>query len=184
MSDRPNRWKGFTLGALGGLAGVVAMEYYWKAASALAGGDPREQKKDSQEPGPLDDISLVGKHHKEGESSTEAAGRIAYRLVTGKEPQSDETKNTLSYLVHWLQSMIMGGAYGATRPNASFPDIPGGIAFGAAVWLFGDELVVPALGLAGGPTAYPPQLHAHAFGAHMVYGIATAATTRLFDKLT
>jgi hypothetical protein len=50
-----NRWRGFVLGALGGIAGVVAMHYYWKAAASLAGGDPRKKEKGNDQPGPLDD---------------------------------------------------------------------------------------------------------------------------------
>ena len=42
MSKRKdNPWKGLVLGVVGGIAGIVAMEYYWKTATALKGEDPR-----------------------------------------------------------------------------------------------------------------------------------------------
>jgi hypothetical protein len=178
-----NRWKGFILGAVGGAVGVIAMRYYWKAASALAGGDPRKQSQGAPETDVLDSISVIGQHHEEGESSTAAIGRIGYQLITGKEPESQETRTTLSYLVHWLLSMFMGGVYGAIRGPASMPDVQGGLALGVGLWLFGDELAFPLLGLTKGPTAYPVAVHVHGFGAHLPYGLATAATAQLLHRL-
>ncbi len=177
-----NRWKGFILGAVGSATGVIAMRYYWKAVSALAGGDPRKQS-GTREPHALDSISLIGKHHEEGESSTAAMGRIAYQLIAGKAPESQETRTTLSYLTHWVYSMLMGGIYGAVRGKADVPDFTGGLALGTGVWLFGDELATPLLGLAVGPTAYPLSMHAHAFGAHVAYGLTSSAATQLLHRV-
>jgi hypothetical protein len=189
MSREVNRWKGFVLGALGGAVGVLAMDGYWKAATTLTGEDPRQagqqdggEQQAKQAPGPLDDISLVGKQYKEGESSTAAMGRIVYTRLTGKEPQSDETKNTLSYLAHWVFSMAAGALYGALRGSQRVPDIPGGLMLSVALWGPGDEIGVALLGLTKGPTAYPPQLHAHSLGAHVAYGLTTAATAQVLDK--
>jgi hypothetical protein len=182
---QPNRWKGFVLGALGGVAGVLAMQYYWQVVSALAGEDPRKvsTKSDAAEPQALDSISLIGQHHEAGESSTAAVGRIAYRLITGQEPQSEETKTALSYLVHWGISMAMSGVYGAVRGPVGAPDIRGGLALGNGLWFCGDELAMPLLGLTDGPTAYPPALHAHAWGAHLAYGLASSAVTQLLYRV-
>src|SRR3954452_18207520 len=58
-SHQPNRWKGFTLGIAGGVAGVFAMQCYWQAVMSLTGDDPRKQTT-GPGPHPLDDISLVG----------------------------------------------------------------------------------------------------------------------------
>jgi len=178
----PNPWRGFVLGAVGSAAGVLAMHYYWQAASTVSGGDPRQQR-DNLEPQALDSIALIGKHHEDGESSTAAMGRIAYRYIVGQEPESEETRTTLSYLVHWGYSMLMGGMYGAIRGHANVPDINGGLALGLGVWFFGDELTTPLLGLAKGPTAYPPALHAHACAAHVAYGLATSAATQMLSRL-
>ncbi len=179
----PNRWKGFVLGAIGGAVGVVAMRYYWQAVSALTGSDPHIKSKGVPETNALDSISLIGTHHEQGESSTAAVGRIAYQFVTGKEPESQETRTTLSYLVHWLLSMFMGGVYGAIRGRANVPDLQGGLVLGIGLWLFGDELAFPLLGVARGPTAVPPMVHVYAFGAHIPYGVATAATVQMLHRI-
>ena len=178
-----NRWKGFVLGTAGGAAGVLAMSRYWQVASALAGGDPRKQA-GNPEPQALDWISLIGKHHEEGESTTAAVGRILYRRFTGSDPQSEETRNALSYLVHWAFSMLTSGIYGVMRGRAGFPDVKGGLSLAVGLWLFGDELGTPLLGLSKGPTAYPMALHAHGLGAHVAYGLASSAATQLLHRLS
>lgn len=179
---RHNPWKGFILGTLGATVGVVAMRSYWKAIRAVTGSDPRSQS-GNPDPAIFDSISLIGKHHEQGESSTAAMGRNAYRLITGHDPESQETRTTLSYIVHWSYSMLMGGVYGAVRGRASMPDVKGSLALGLGVWLFGDELGTPLLGFASGPTSSPLRLHAHAFAAHIAYGVGTAAATQALHRI-
>jgi hypothetical protein len=184
MGKDVNRWKGFVLGAVGGAVGVMAMEGYWKAVVTITGKDPREASvPKNKKPQALDDISLVGQQHKEGESSTEAVGRIAFEGVTGKKPRSKETRRTLSYEVHWAFGMTAAALYGALRGSARVPDVLGGLALAVGLWGLGDELAVPLLGLAGGPTSSPPELHAYTLGAHVAYGLTTAAVAQVLDKI-
>jgi len=171
------------LGAVRSAAGVLAMRYYWQAASTVSGGDSRHER-GNPEPQALDTISLMGTHHEEGESSTAAMGRIAYRAIVGKAPESEETRTALSYLVHWGYLMLTGGINGALRGPTDVPDVTGGLALGLGVWLFGDELATPLLGVAKGPTAYPPALHAHAVAAHVAYGLNLSAATQALYRLT
>jgi hypothetical protein len=174
----PNRWQGLVLGTIGGLAGTLAMGWYFRATSALMQ-DAQEQQDDSVEdaPGALDDVALIGPFYEEGEGSTETVGRLAYQLVTGRNPRAKETKTMLSELTHWSFGASMGGLYGASRSDADAPDVLGGLAFGSGVWLFASEISLPLLGFAPGPTAQPAAKHALEFGAHLVYGATTAATT-------
>lgn len=177
MGDQPNRWRGFLLGLVGGAVGTMAMGGYWKAATALVGKDPRAV---GREDGPhaLDSISLIGRHHGEEESSTAAIGRIAYAVVAGKAPQTDETKAALSYLVHYGYGSLQGGLYGALTGEPGRREVIDGAAYGTGLWLLGDELAIPLLGLADGPGKYPLGQHLHRWGAHLCYGLATAATTK------
>ncbi|MCZ7572539.1 MAG: hypothetical protein M5U01_28630 [Ardenticatenaceae bacterium] len=177
-----NRWKGFISGALGGVTGVLAMRYYRQLATAVIGHDPRQVSKqgDNDASTALDSISLIGTHHKASESSTAAVGRIAFQPVTGHEPQQ-ETKTTLSYIVHWIISLFARSVYGALRGDTHWPDVTGGLALAVGLWSLGDELAIPLLGLASDPTASPLELHAHAPGAHLAYGLA--AGTQTLDQL-
>ena len=183
-SNKRNRWKGLVLGFFGGIAGILAMRLYWLRVQQLTGRDPRKDYDESEVPDTdaLDSISLVGRQHKEGESTTAAMGRIIYRQFTGEEP-GKETKSALSYLVHWLIGTSGSSVYGAARTKAGLLDVQGGLALGNALWLLGDEMAGPLLGLTQGPTAYPPQMHVHTWGAHMAYGLASATATQLLYRL-
>lgn len=118
--------------------------------------------------------------HLPDESSTAALGRIAYEKLTGRSP-SPRTKEALSWAVH------IGYGLAAATLFASFRERPrvlrDGIAFGAALWLFGDELAVPLLGLADKPTAYHPSRHVQSLAQHLGFGVATAAATRAMEAL-
>jgi hypothetical protein len=181
---RPNPWKGIIIGALGGAAGVLAMSAYWQVTTSVLGRDPRKQQRPGP-PMPLDNISLVGNNHYADESSTAALGRILYQSVTGSEP-SQETKTLLSNLVHWGISLGVSGAYGAVREATRTENHPveGGLAVGTTLWLLGDEVLMPLLGLTNGPTSYPPALHVHSLGAHVAYGVAAALVTEWLDTLS
>ena len=183
MNRRKNRWKGLVFGMIGSIAGLLAMRYYWNniapAVEEAFGG----QENRGQAPDPLDDISLWGKQYREDESSTAALGRLLYQWITGEEPQTQELKTALSYLVHWGYGMLQGGIYGALRANAPFPDLKDAWLYATGLWLVGDEVVVPLLGLQSGPTAVLPVQHANRWGAHLAYGTGTALATQTLLRL-
>jgi hypothetical protein len=185
MSEvQANRWQALVSGVFGAVAGLLAMRYYWQQVAPLLS----EQGEGEAQPAypaelQLDDISLFGKQYRDDESSTAALGRMAYKWLTGSEPQTDEAKSILSQLVHWGYGLSQGGVYGVMHADAGFPDLSGGIGQGTLLWALGDELAVPLLGLQSGPTAVPPVQHANRLGAHLFYGVATAATTQLLRRL-
>src|SRR5690606_7916127 len=112
-----------------------------------------------------------------------ALGRLLYANVTGKEPQSEETRQLLSYLVHWGYGIFQGAVYGCQRRRAPLLDLGGGLSHAMRLWLLGDELMVPMLGLQAGPTTIPPVQHVNRLGAHLFYGWATALATKLLQLI-
>jgi hypothetical protein len=182
---RNGRSRGFVRGVVASVAGLVAMDVYWRVLERI---EARSETKQASEQsggageGPLDDVSVTGEHPREGESSTEAVARIAHRKLTGKQP-SKETRKRLGQAVHWGYGIAVGGLYGALRPDRHDYELPTGLGYGTALWLLGDEVAVPLLGLAKGPTAHPPRGHAQALGAHLVYGLATSAATKALRRV-
>lgn len=196
-------------GTVASVAGILAMDLYFKAIKRLRERaastrqkqgqaeheeEERNERREASQSGDegqagspqgsggeqesaLDDISLVGHPRREGEPSTVAVGRILYERLRHAEP-SRERGTQLGKLVHWGYGMAMGGVYGLLEPRVKERDLTAGLGYGAALWLFGDELAVPLLGLAAGPTAHPPRVHVEAFGAHLVYGLTTSAATK------
>jgi uncharacterized membrane protein YagU involved in acid resistance len=50
-----------------------------------------------------------------------------------------------------------------------------GAAYGTAVWILADEIVIPFLGLSRGPRELPLGVHAYSLGGHLVYGLTLDA---------
>jgi hypothetical protein len=181
---KTNYWQGFVVGILGGAAGLTSMALYWRYAAprleqAVSGQAESDQAPETETPaGPLDDVSIPGQLYQGDESSTAALGRLIYTGMTGRPPRAKETKSMLSELVHWSYGLVQGGLYGATRARAGGLDLEGGVVYAGLLWLIGDELAVPLLGLQGGPTAARPVDHLNRLGAHLAYGVATAAVTQ------
>jgi hypothetical protein len=186
MEHKNNRWKGLVLGMVGGWVGLVAMKNYWKivAPQVTEASDTLNSSDVYPEEADFDNIALDEVHYREGESSTAALGRLVYREMTGKQPKSAETKEALSYLIHWLYGLAQGGLYGVFRlGGGKVFDLKGGTAFSTGLWLLGDELAVPLLGFQAGPTAVSPADHFNRLGAHLAYGLATAATTQVLGRI-
>jgi len=127
-------------------------------------------------------MSPLGPQHRKNESATDALGRIAYENIAGKEP-AQPTKQKLSWIVHIGYGLLVAAGYGAVRGRTRH-FVRDGLLFGAGLWLFGDEIAVPLLGLADKPTAYPAIRHAQALAQHLGFGVATAATTRALEAWT
>lgn len=186
MKKQPNRWRGFVLGLIGSIAGLGAMGLYWKRAAPWVSeklNDSSRAKSEGQPRFPMDDISIFGPKYEEGETSTDALGRIMHEAITGKPPRSKEGLKILSYLVHYVYGMVQGGIYGMCRAQVpSRIDLIGGCIFGTSLWLLGDEIVVPLLGLQQGPTSISMADHLNRWGAHLSYGCSTALTTQFLNR--
>jgi uncharacterized membrane protein YagU involved in acid resistance len=169
--------RGLGLGLVAGGVGLLAMELVRRATAPLV--KERARK-------PTDvfvterTISQVGIHHEPGESAPEAIGRIGYQKLVGEEP-SKKTKSDLSWAIHLGYGLLVASGYALLRGHAHGHTLRDGLMFGTGLWLFGDELAVPLLGLADKPSAYHPTQHLQSFAQHLGFGVATAATTRALE---
>jgi uncharacterized membrane protein YagU involved in acid resistance len=76
-------------------------------------------------------------------------------------------------LVHYAFGTSVGMIYGAALARALTLRHGYGVAFGLLVWIVADEALLPVLGLARGPRAYPAAVHLEMLAAHVVFGIVT-----------
>jgi hypothetical protein len=157
---RPKLWEGLLAGLCGGLAGTIAMTQFqegWsKAAQALSNGPKRRLSEQS------------------GESSKDATVKVADKLahLTGRQLSPPEKKKA-GLAVHYAFGTTMGGLYGVTaemgprsvRRHAALS----GLAFGSSLFIGGDEIAVPKLGLSAGEA--PLSSHIYALASHLVYGL-------------
>ena len=164
--------------AVAGGAGLAVMELVRRGTAPWI-----KQK----EPEPMDvfaterSMSLYGVHHQPDESATDAIGRLAYEKVTGEEP-TPSTKRALSWAVHIGYGLLVTTLFMSFRRHPRV--LRDGLWLGAGLWLFGDELAVPLLGLADKPTAYHPTRHAQSLAQHIGFGVTTAAATRALEALS
>ncbi len=177
-----NRWKGLLVGVAGSVGGLLAMRAYWQYLA------PEVNKRltvaeNPQQPSPSrseTDFSLVGKQYQEGESAPAALGRMVYQRMNGREPRAKETKELLGSLVHWSYGLLQGGMYGSIRKGGG----PfSGLIYSSGLWLLGDEMVVPLLGLQAGPASSSLADHANRLGAHWAYGLGTGLTAKVLDEI-
>lgn len=108
------------------------------------------------------------------------ATKVADQVVTAatSAPLTHAEKQVAGPVVHYLFGASMGALYGGLAHAWPVVTTGAGVPFGLAVWLLADEIALPALGLAEPPEAYAFSTHVEMLGAHVVFGLATHATTR------
>lgn len=116
-----------------------------------------------------------------GENSLQAAATKVEELL-GIE-LDEQQKKRLALAIHWALGIGTGALYGALRPRAKWAAEAQGLGFGTAFWLAVDEGLVPLLGLARGPTAYPWQSHARGLAGHLTFGVVAETTLDLLDRV-
>lgn len=178
----PDPFTGFALGLVGANVGLILMTLYQDFVAPKVVELSPEPEPDGHQ---SDDVSAGGRVHKEGESAPAAVGRLALEKASGQSVDHSESVQTaLSYGVHWGFGMLMGGLYGAARAGkGQAGDVVGGLAFGTGLWALGDETVVPALGLQGGPAESNKTQHGNRLAAHLLYGAGLAIGTAVMTEL-
>ena len=172
--DNANIWKGIVAGIAGGLVASWTMNQFQAAWTRLAEGT--EKPHGAQSMKPAQGSNEKGQDSKEDENATVKIAEAISEGVFGHELQESE-KKPAGAAVHYAFGTASGALYGALAEVAPQVTTAAGIPFGAAFWLLADEVSVPLLGLAKGPTEYPLSTHAYALASHLVYG-ATAELSR------
>jgi putative membrane protein len=144
-------WKGVVAGMAAGFVGALAMNGFQKAWSKVTEASQHEREGENPQRS-----GGSGEQPKSDDATMKAANRIA-KAVLNRE-LSHEEKEKAGPIVHYSLPLTTVGQ---------------GTAFSSALWLFGDEIAVPALGLSGSPLKAPISSHAYAWASHLVYGFTT-----------
>lgn len=83
--------------------------------------------------------------------------------------------------LQWAVGIGAGALYGVLRTRVGAARAGRGLAYGAAFSLVVDEGLIPLLGFAPGPAAFPWQTHARGFIGHLVFGAVTEAACEVLD---
>jgi hypothetical protein len=92
---------------------------------------------------------------------------------------TETEKKALGTAVHYTFGATSGAIYGLSTELSSRCAVGFGVPYGAAIWLFADEGILPALGLSRLPHKYPVKQHAIALASHLVYGFSADVARRL-----
>ena len=145
--------RGFVGGALAGVAGAWVMNRWH---DAVASGQQSQGGEDES-------------------ATVKAADALSRRFA--HHPLAERAKQPAGTAVHYGYAALAGGLYGAAAEALPAVSMARGVPWALGLWLFGDELAVPALHLAKPPAQVPMRTHAEALSAHLVYGL-TADTLR------
>ena len=150
--------EGIVAGAIG--AGVQSL--FFRATAKIA---PKPPKGAFRAPEP----------EQANESALETMARRLVEDLAQRGPLDATRKARLGEAVHYGFGAGWGGLYGLVR--ASYPrawSVAGVGAFSFAVWMLGDNLMLPAFRLSAPPHRYPLKSHGYAWAAHLAYGAGTA----------
>lgn len=152
----------FCGGVVAGLAGALAQSLYFAWTRELA-------------PRPSGDAFEPVEPEQRHEPPTQTVARRFKEHLVHAGPLAKPER--AAQVVHLAFGSAWGGVYGlvaGTLPSVA--GLRGGLAFGAAVWLLSDDILLPAFNLAAWPHHYPVKDHLYAIAAHAVYGAAVAGT--------
>ncbi len=150
--------KGVLAGLAGGLAATWAMSRIQEAMSRAGGdgGDPSEA---------LGERAVV-----------RGVGTASKNLFHRRLSRSEKRK--VGRAVHYGFGSAVGGLYGAAAEFSPRARYGGGTAYGAALWLAGDELGGPALGFGLPPHRKPARTQAAALATHLGFGVVAELVRR------
>jgi uncharacterized membrane protein YagU involved in acid resistance len=95
---------------------------------------------------------------------------------------SAEEKKKAGPIVHYAYGSGIGALYGGLAQKHEATRWGFGSAYGAAAWVLGDEIAVPALGLGKTPKETPVSQQVQMLAAHLVHGITLEGVRRLALK--
>jgi len=168
--DDRNVAAGIVAGLIGGLVATWVMsEFQGRWSKAVDGyespsADGRHDARDWQERN--DDLN----------ANELAAQAVATRTID--RPLTREELEIAAPAVHYAFGGTMGAVYGALAEVSPAVRALGGTGWGTAVWIGGDEIAVPLLGLSRPNADYSLEAHAQSFAAHLVYGLTTEFVRR------
>lgn len=94
------------------------------------------------------------------------------------------TKQKYGNAVHWGYGIMWGALFGALRDRAPLVGRANEVGFGTRLWLAGDEVMMPLMGLSPPSTKFLWQNHARAATNHIAYGATLGITHSLLRKLS
>lgn len=181
MSRRVSRdrkiWKGAVAGAIAGLVASWVMSEFQQKWSKVSQEFQRERPNGrSQKPD-----SESGQQEQSEDATKKMADRLSQSLFHRNLDRG--TKQLAGPVVHYAFGTLTGALYGALAESIPVVTAGRGSGYASALFVFGDEIAVPALGLSGPISESPLSSHIFALCSHLVYGFALENVRRRVRQL-
>ncbi len=159
-------------GVLAGVAGGLVASWAMNVWSAGPGSALAKQVETPDEQKQLANLS-------DGEDATMKTADAVASLAQGGQHLTHEQRETGGPVVHYTYGALVGGLYGGLAEYLPLVRSGFGTTYGSALFVGGDLLAVPALGLSKPVAAYPASSFAGPFTAHLVYGATMELVRRV-----
>ncbi|MBV9183945.1 MAG: DUF1440 domain-containing protein [Acidobacteria bacterium] len=173
---KTNVLKGAVAGTLGGIAGVVAMTTLQLLTDAITGSIGSQPVRQLSMRGGRHDIArLKSQARRSGRQQSDATILAAERLkraVLG-ENISARFRHRAGLALHYAFGAAVGTTYGYAVEKLPLTRVLQGIPFGLVVWMVGEEVALPVLGLSDSPNEYRTKDHLNAMATHALFGVTT-----------
>lgn len=175
--------RGMAAGLLAGCAAAWAMNQFQQVR---AHNPPQPRNDSGEEPRSHGGEAGSQQHLHQSEDLDENATVKTAKRISRKLFEHELTRNEKQIagpVVHYGYGSLVGALYGGLSELLPVTSAGLGLPFGFALWLLGDEIAVPALGLGKHPAEYPVQVHADALAAHFMYGATTDLLRRVLQHV-
>ena len=111
--------------------------------------------------------------------------KIVQRLadLAGAGTLDDLTRRRLADLIHFGYGATWGAVLARLTDDRQVAIVRDGLPFALGLWVFGFNVLLPGLGAHPGTWKWKRREFVLTLSAHGAYGLATAATLRLFQAL-
>ncbi len=106
--------------------------------------------------------------------------RVAGRFVPAL--RSERGTNVAARIVHYVFGVGFAAAYVVSAERAPWLAASNGVAFGSALFVLSDRVLIPALKLGRSWSRYSRSERANAYFSHVAYGVVLELTRRRFAR--
>ena len=163
-------------GVLAGVAGGLVAGWVMNVWSAGPGNALAKELETPEEQKQLAEGS-------DGEDATMKTADALVSALEGGQHLTHEQRAEGGPIVHYAYAALMGGLYGGLAEYLPAVRSAFGTTYATALFVGGDLIAVPALGLSKPLSAYPASSYAGPFTAHLVYGATTELVRRLARRI-
>ena len=158
-------------GAIGGIAGTLAMNYAQRAWTVAVDGRAPTSAADEHD---ARDWQERDEHQNANELAAQAVAMatVQRRLTPSELPIA-------ARLVHFAFGAAVGAAYGVAVGDDDSAHPRTGVLLGVTLWILADEIAMPMIGLSRPTIERPLEMHLQSFAAHVVYGVTTERVRHL-----